>query len=131
MRLFAINQQTESMTEKFFERALSPRLFQLDWGKSRAWDLGTACPARRESTPKDKLQKFKRIYEKLFSIKKKDHYMETCCGPLNLGIPRDGHSLTIYESYKMKLIHIKLQSHFITPYIFWFQNFTFKSKNRL
>ena len=39
-----VNQQTESMTEKFFERALFPRLFQLDWGKSRAWGLGTEYP---------------------------------------------------------------------------------------
>jgi len=46
-----VNQQTESMTEKFFERALSPRLFQLNCGKSRAWGLGTACPARRENAP--------------------------------------------------------------------------------
>ena len=49
---FLVNQQTESMTEKFFERALFPRLFQLNCGKSRAWSLGTACPARRESIPK-------------------------------------------------------------------------------
>ena len=39
-----VNQQTESMTEKFFERALFPRLFQLNCGKSRAWGLGTEYP---------------------------------------------------------------------------------------
>ena len=39
-----VNQQTESMTEKFFERALFPRLFQLNCGKSRVWGLGAKHP---------------------------------------------------------------------------------------
>ena len=39
-------------------------------------------------------QKLNKIYEEKFFNNKKDHYMETCGGPLNLGIPRDGHSLS-------------------------------------
>jgi hypothetical protein len=35
------------MTEKFFERALFPRLFQLNCGKSRVRGLGAKHPKKR------------------------------------------------------------------------------------
>jgi hypothetical protein len=44
LRIQLVNQQTESMTEKFFERALFSRLFQLNCGKSRVWGLGAKRP---------------------------------------------------------------------------------------
>ena len=45
------NQQTESMTEKFFKRALFPRLFQLNCGKSRVRGLGAKHPKCSKKIP--------------------------------------------------------------------------------
>jgi hypothetical protein len=52
-----VNQQTESMTEKFFERVLFPRLFQLNCGKSRVRGLGAKHPKNEQKKSQKKLNK--------------------------------------------------------------------------